>query len=177
VVIKVPAYMTLTPERVDQFRRFVSDNLTNLNTLGERMPAPVLFYHNARTMLIFLLLGLLSFGTLGLLLFIGNIALVGGVLGAAHLVGYSPLLAFAAGILPHGIFELSAVFLATAAMLKVGAQLVTPQPDKSLGEILLLSLADWFRIFVGLVLPLLAIAALIEIYVTPQLIKLAFPYL
>jgi uncharacterized membrane protein SpoIIM required for sporulation len=62
-------------------------------------------------------------------------------------------------------------------MLKVGALLVTPQPDKSLGEILLLSLADWFRIFVGLVLPLLAIAALIEIYVTPQLIKLAFPYL
>jgi uncharacterized membrane protein SpoIIM required for sporulation len=177
VVIKVPAYMALTPERVNEFRGFVSDNLINLNTLGQRMPAPVLFYHNARTTLVFLLLGLLSFGTLGLLLFIGNIALVGGVLGAAHLVGYSPLLAFAAGILPHGIFELSAVFLATAAMLKVGALLVTPQPDKSLGEILLLSLADWFRIFVGLVLPLLAIAALIEIYVTPQLIKLAFPYL
>ena len=177
VVIKVPAYMALTPERVSEFRGFVSDNLINLNTLGQRIPAPVLFYHNARTTLVFLFLGLLSFGTLGLLLFIGNIALVGGVLGAAYLVGFSPLLAFAAGILPHGIFELSAVFLATAAMLKVGAQLVTPQPDKSLGEILLLSLADWFRIFVGLVLPLLAIAALIEIYVTPQLIKLAFPYL
>ena len=41
------------------------------------------------------------------------------------------------------------LFLATAAMLRVGAQLVTPQPDKSLGEILLLSLADWFRVFVG----------------------------
>jgi uncharacterized membrane protein SpoIIM required for sporulation/ABC-type transport system involved in multi-copper enzyme maturation permease subunit len=177
VIIKVPAYISLTPERIGQFREFISDNLTNLNSLGERLPAPVLFYHNARTTLVFLLLGLLSFGTLGLMLFIGNIALVGGVLGAAHLVGYSPLLAFASGILPHGIFELSAVFLATAAMLKVGAQLVTPQPDKSLGEILLLSLADWFRIFVGAVLPLLAVAALIEIYVTPHLIKLAFPYL
>jgi uncharacterized membrane protein SpoIIM required for sporulation len=42
---------------------------------------------------------------------------------------------------------------------------------------LLVSLADWFRIFIGLVLPMLAIAALIEIYVTPLLIKLAFPYL
>ena len=62
-------------------------------------------------------------------------------------------------------------------MLKVGAQLVTPQPDKSLGETFLLSLADWCRIFVGLVLPLLAIAALVEIYITPQLIKLAFPHL
>jgi uncharacterized membrane protein SpoIIM required for sporulation len=61
--------------------------------------------------------------------------------------------------------------------LKVGAQLVTPQTDKSLGETLLLSLADWFRVFIGIVLPLLAIASLIEIYITPLLIKLAFPYL
>jgi uncharacterized membrane protein SpoIIM required for sporulation/ABC-type transport system involved in multi-copper enzyme maturation permease subunit len=177
VVINVPAYIDLNPERIDQFKTFIADHLTNLNSLGEQLPAPVLFYHNARTTVAFLLLGLVSFGTLGLTLFIGNIALVGGVLGAAHLVGYSPLLAFAAGILPHGIFELSAVFLATAAMLKVGAQLVTPQPDKSLGETLLLSLADWCRIFVGLVLPLLAVAAVIEIYVTPLLIQLAFPYL
>jgi uncharacterized membrane protein SpoIIM required for sporulation/ABC-type transport system involved in multi-copper enzyme maturation permease subunit len=177
VVINVPTYIDLTPERIDQFKTFIADNLTNLNSLGEQLPAPVLFYHNARTTVAFLLLGIVSFGTLGLTLFIGNIALVGGVLGAAHLVGYSPLVAFVAGILPHGIFELSAVFLATAAMLKVGAQLVTPQPDKSLGETLLLSLADWFRIFVGIVLPLLAIAAVIEIYVTPVLIRLAFPYL
>lgn len=177
VVINVPTYIDLTPDRIDQFKTFIADNLSNLNSLGEQLPAPVLFYHNARTTVAFLLLGIVSFGTLGLTLFIGNIALVGGVLGAAHLVGYSPLVAFVAGILPHGIFELSAVFLATAAMLKVGAQLVTPQPDKSLGETLLLSLADWLRIFVGIVLPLLAIAAVIEIYVTPLLIKLAFPYL
>ncbi|RPJ22252.1 MAG: stage II sporulation protein M [Chloroflexi bacterium] len=177
VVTNVPVYLQLTPERISDFKTFIADNLTNLDTLGDRLPAPVLFYHNARTTVVFLLLGLVSFGTLGLTLFIGNIALVGGVLGAAHLVGYSPLLAFAAGILPHGIFELTAVFLATAAMLKVGAQLVTPQSEKSLGEILLLSLTDWVRVFVGIVLPLLAIAALVEIYITPQLIKLAFPYL
>ena len=79
--------------------------------------------------------------------------------------------------MPHGIFELTAVFLATAAMLKVGAQLVTPQPDRSLGEIVLVSLADWLRVFVGIVLPFLAIAALIEIYLTPVLIRMAFPYL
>jgi uncharacterized membrane protein SpoIIM required for sporulation/ABC-type transport system involved in multi-copper enzyme maturation permease subunit len=177
VVANVPVYIDLSPERIDEFRTFIADNLANLDSLGERLPAPMLFLHNARTTVAFLLLGLVSFGTLGLTLFIGNIALVGGVLGAANLVGYSPLLAFAVGILPHGIFELSAIFLATAAMLKVGAQLVTPQPDKSLGEVLLVSLADWFRIFIGIVLPFLAIAALIEIYLTPALIKMAFPYL
>ncbi len=177
VVENVPAYVDLTPGRIDQIRTFLTENLTNLDTLGERLPAPLVFYHNARTSLAFLLLGLVSFATLGLTLFLGNIALVGGVLGAAHLVGYSPLLAFSVGILPHGIFEISAIVLATAAMLKVGAQLVTPQTEKSLGETLLISLADWCRVFVGIVLPLLAIASVIEIYITPVLIKLAFPYL
>lgn len=177
VVRNVPVYINLSPERVDEIRTFVTDNLTNLDRLGDQLPAPVLFFHNARTTIVFLLLGLVSFGTLGLTLFLGNIALIGAVLGAADLVGYSPSLAFLVGVLPHGIFELSAVFLATAAMLKVGAQLVTPQPDKSLGEVLLISLADWLRIFVGIALPFLAIASVIEIYITPLLIKFAFPYL
>jgi uncharacterized membrane protein SpoIIM required for sporulation/ABC-type transport system involved in multi-copper enzyme maturation permease subunit len=177
VIENVPVYLKLTPERIGEIRTLVTENLTNMDSLGERLPAPVLFYHNARTTIVLLLLGLVSFGTLGLTLFLGNIALIGGVLGAAKLVGYSPLLVFIVGVLPHGIFELSAVFLATAAMLRVGAQLVTPQPDKSLGEMLLISLADWFRVFVGIALPFLAIAALIEIFVTPILIKLTFPYL
>jgi uncharacterized membrane protein SpoIIM required for sporulation len=177
VVEYVPAHLSLTPERVTIIRTFVAANLTDPSEMSERMPVPILFFHNARTTFAFLLLGLISFSTLGLALFIGNIGLVGGVLGAASLVGFSPLLTFITGVLPHGIFELSAVFLATAAMFKIGAQLVTPQTEKSLGEVLLLSLADWFRIFIGLVLPLLAVAAVIEVYVTPQLIKLAFPYL
>jgi len=59
-------------------------------------------------------------------------------------------------------------------MLKSGAQLVTPQPEKSLSEILMISIADWFRVFIGIVLPLLAIAAVIEVYVTPILIRIAF---
>jgi stage II sporulation protein M len=154
----------------------VADNLTDLDELSQGLPAPILFLHNARTTVVFLLLGLLSFSTLGLALFLGNMGLVGGVMGAASLVGFSPLLTFAAGVLPHGIFELTAVFLATAAMFDIGAKLVTPQTDRSLGEVLLISLSDWLRVFVGLVVPLLVIAALIEVYVTPQLIKLAFPY-
>jgi uncharacterized membrane protein SpoIIM required for sporulation/ABC-type transport system involved in multi-copper enzyme maturation permease subunit len=177
VVEYVPSHLNLTPERVSNLRTFVAENLGNLDQLSTALPAPVLFFHNARTTVAFLALGLVSFSTLGLTLFIGNIGLVGGVMGAASIVGFSPLLTFAAGVLPHGIFELTAIFLATAAMFKVGAQLVTPQTEKSLGEILLLSLADWFRVFIGVVLPLLAIAAVIEVYITPIVIKMAFPYL
>jgi stage II sporulation protein M len=84
---------------------------------------------------------------------------------------------FASAILPHGVFELTAVIIATAAVLKVGAVIVTPQPDKSMGEVFLLSLADWFKVFIGLVVPLLAIAAVVEVYLTPLIIKEIFPYL
>jgi uncharacterized membrane protein SpoIIM required for sporulation/ABC-type transport system involved in multi-copper enzyme maturation permease subunit len=177
VVQYVPSHMNLTPERVDRIRTLVAQNITNLDELDENLPAPLLFYHNARTTLVFLLLGLVSFATLGITLFLVNMGLVGGVLGGATLIGYSPLLMFASGILPHGIFELTAVFLAAAAMFKLGAGLVTPQTEKSLGEVLLLSLADWFRVFLGIVVPLLAIAALIEVYLTPVLFQKAFPFL
>jgi uncharacterized membrane protein SpoIIM required for sporulation/ABC-type transport system involved in multi-copper enzyme maturation permease subunit len=177
VVINVPSYIEFSPERANDLRTLVGDNLGNLDLLQERLPAPLLFFYNARTTIVFLLMGLVSFGTLGLTLYMVNFALVGGVLGAANLVGFSPLLTFAVGVLPHGIFELTAVILATAAMLRVGALLVSPDTDKSLGETLLLSLADWFKIFVGLVVPLLAVAAVIEIYLTPVLIKMAFPFL
>jgi uncharacterized membrane protein SpoIIM required for sporulation len=175
VVVNVPAYIDISPERAEEFRTFVADNVVNLDRLDTQIPAPLLFLYNTRTTIVFLLTGLFSFGTLGLTLFMLNFVLVGGVLGAAELVGFSPLLTFAIGILPHGIFELTAVILATAAMLIVGAQLVSTNTDKSLGETLLLSLTDWLKVFIGLVVPLLAVAAVIEIYVTPMLIKLAFP--
>lgn len=175
VVAQVPEFIDLTPERADRIRTFVAGNLALLEDLSSQLPAPILFLHNARAVIVIFLLGLASFGTLGLTFFLVNMALIGGVLGGANVIGFSPLLTFVAGVLPHGIFELTAFFLATAAMLKAGAQLVTPQPDRSLGEVLLLSLADWMRIFVGIVLPFLAIAAVIEIYVTPYLIRMAFP--
>jgi len=177
VVANVPTYVDLTPDRIDKIKTMVAENLADLDIASQGLPAPVLFFHNARATVVIFLLGLISFGTLGLTFFIVNMGLVGGVLGAASLVGFSPWLLFGVGVLPHGIFELTAVFLATASMLKAGAQLVTPQPDKSLGEVLVFALADWSRIFIGLVIPCLAVAAMIEIYVTPALIRLAYPIL
>jgi len=177
VVIYTPTYIEITPDRIQDAQKYLSENLSNVDVLSSNLPAPWLFLSNVRATILFLFAGLISFATLGVTLFMVNMALIGVVLGGASLIDFSPALVFVSAILPHGMFELTAVIIATAAVLKVGAVLVTPQPDKSMGEIFLLSLADWFRVFIGLVVPLLAIAAVIEVYVTPLIIKMAFPYL
>lgn len=173
-IVQIPAYITITPERAEELRAYALSNASSLEMISSQLPAPVLFYHNARAILAIFLLGIASFGVLGLGLFLVNVGLVGGVLGAAKLIGFSPLLTFFAGVAPHGVFELTAFFLATAAMVKAGAQLVTPQTERSMGETLIVSIVDWCRVFVGIVLPLLAVAAVIEIYATPYILKTAF---
>jgi uncharacterized membrane protein SpoIIM required for sporulation len=177
VVVNVPKQIDLNPARIQEIQKYISENLGNLDVLDENVPAPWLFFSNVRATVAFLFAGLISFSTLGIALFMVNMALIGGVLGGASLIQFSPWLVFVSAILPHGIFELTAVVIGTAAVLKVGAVLVTPQPDKSMGEIFLLSLADWFKVFIGLVVPLLAIAAVVEVYVTPLIIKALYPYL
>jgi uncharacterized membrane protein SpoIIM required for sporulation/ABC-type transport system involved in multi-copper enzyme maturation permease subunit len=135
-----------------------------------RISFQYIWLHNLRAVALILLLGIFSFGVLGTIVFIGNMGLIGAVLAAVKIVGYSPTLLALSGILPHGLFEIPAVILASAAVLYIGAVLVTPVPGRTLGEVLLEALADWAKVNLGLVLPLLTLAAAIEVWITPRLI-------
>jgi len=138
--------------------------------LRDSFSAPFLFMNNTRAMVSILVAGLLSFSVLGILLYLVNISLIGGLFGAFELLGISPWPLFLAGVLPHGVFEIPALMIGSAAVLYIGVGLVTPQTGKSLGEVLIELLADWAKIFIGIVVPLLAIAALIEAYITPAIL-------
>ncbi len=136
----------------------------------QRLAASLIFANNLRATFLIFLAGLFSFSVLGMLVYLLNVGLVGGVLGVFKLVGYSPATLFAAGLLPHGIFEIPALMLASAVVLHMGAVVVTPQMGKSMGQIVIEEMADWLRVFVGVVVPLLAVAALVESYVTPLIL-------
>jgi uncharacterized membrane protein SpoIIM required for sporulation len=136
----------------------------------QHLAASFIFLNNLRATFLVFLAGAFSFSVLGVLVYLLNVSLIGGVLGVFKLVGYSPLTLFAAGLLPHGMFEIPALMLASAVVLRMGAVLVTPQIGKSMGQIVLEQLADWAKIFLGLVVPLLALAAIIEAYVTPSIL-------
>lgn len=60
------------------------------------------------------------------------------------------------------------MILAGAAILNLGATLATPARGKTIGEAWLSALAKWAQVMVGLVMPLLLGAAVLEVFVTPQ---------
>jgi uncharacterized membrane protein SpoIIM required for sporulation len=172
-VTTVPKLVNMTsPDAVHGLSQRFEQSTTFIG-LGQTFSAPFIFTHNLRAVGLILLAGLVSFSVLGMLVYLANLSTVGVLLGVFQLLGYSPITLMVNGLLPHGIFEIPALILASAAMLRIGVVLVTPQMGRSLGDVVLESLADWTKIAVGLVLPLLLIAAVIETYVTPVLLASA----
>jgi uncharacterized membrane protein SpoIIM required for sporulation len=129
-----------------------------------------ILFNNLRALFVMLIFGIMTLGVGGMLAYMLNIGLVGGVLGFAGEIGFSPGMMFLVGILPHGLFEITAIVLASAAILHMGVLLVTPDPERTIGQVLVESIADWFKVMAAFGVPLLIVAAIIESQVTPQLI-------
>jgi stage II sporulation protein M len=137
----------------------------------QHLSALFIFANNVRATFLIFLGGTVSFSVLGMMAYLVNVGLIGAVLGVFKLIGFSPWALFAAGLLPHGIFEIPALLVATALMLRFGAVLVTPQIGKSMGQVVIELVADWAKVFVGVVIPLLAVAAVVEAYITPVILQ------
>jgi uncharacterized membrane protein SpoIIM required for sporulation len=130
--------------------------------------------NNVRALLLAALLAIFSFGTLAVALLMAPLAIVFFFVAQAARLGYSPLLFFVAFVLPHGILELPAASIATALAVRLGATFASPRQEVAVGEGWLWALADLVKVFVALVLPLLALAAAIEVHVTPAIVVRMF---
>ncbi len=163
---------TATPEEITDLKESISGigELPDLSEIQDHLSASFLFLNNTRAVAVIFLAGMVSFSVLGIMLYMLNISLIGGLFALLELLGTNPLPIFLAGVAPHGVFEIPALMIGSAAVLYFGATLVTPQMGKSMGEVVIELLADWAKIFIGLVVPLLAIAAVIEAYITPSLL-------
>lgn len=132
--------------------------------------AGAIFWHNLRTLLIAALLSLLSLGVSALAVLALPVALVGYLTANVMAAGQNSLQFLMAFILPHGVVELLAVVLASAFAVRIGAALLGPSHGMTASEGVLLALADFVRVFLLVVLPLLALAAVLEVYLTPHVI-------
>lgn len=144
-------------------------NLTFLPQIN----TPAIFMHNARTLVISAALGIMSFGTLALMLLMVPVGLVGFLAAELANAGTNPLVFLVAFILPHGIFELPAATLATAFGLRVGATVISGSKRGESGGFIV-ALADWMKVFLFIVLPLLLIGAFVEANITPRIVSFFF---
>jgi ABC-type transport system involved in multi-copper enzyme maturation permease subunit len=126
-----------------------------------------ILWNNIRALGLATLLGAFTLGVLGQILLMTPIGITGYFAGNLSLAGQDSLRYITALVLPHATLEIPAAIITGAAILHLGLAALSISKDTSLGEGVIIALATWARVSLGLVLPLLIGAAAIEIFVTP----------
>jgi uncharacterized membrane protein SpoIIM required for sporulation/ABC-type transport system involved in multi-copper enzyme maturation permease subunit len=149
-------------------------NLPSLFASFANNPSSVIsvITQNTRVLVLGALLGVMSFGVLGVVVAIVPFGILGFLLGQplwAEL-GFGTYLA---AVVLHTLLEAPAAIIASGAALRLGMTFTQAHVDETVGEAFLKALADWARLMVGVVLPLLIIAGIVEVYITPVLVSAA----
>ncbi len=174
LAIAVLAYIAgrFTPKLCDTIVTYFSQMIDSAGVMDEagNISLVGLFLNNLRAMVLSVLYGFIPFLYLPALS-LGVNAVILGVLAAYYSNSGISLLLYFAGILPHGIFELPALFLSLGAGLCLCKSINTyiRKNEKGIIKPLLL---DILRVTVLLVLPLLLIAAVMESCVIPLVLQL-----
>lgn len=123
--------------------------------------------HNLRALAFGALLGTFSFGSLAVAVLVATLGISTYLGLQVAWAGYNPLTFTLALIAPHGILEIPAAILWIAVAVRLGSTFVTPTPGMTVSEAWLQALADFVKLNLAVTIPLLAIASLIETYITP----------
>ncbi len=134
--------------------------------------APLLFLNNLKACLIAMATGLIPFLFIPVLVLGVNAAVMGAVASMYRMAGMSVVSMYLFGILPHGIFELPAILLSISMGLYLCYCLVKRICEGRYNRgIVKKALGNMLRTLLTLIIPLLAVAAVIETYVTPILMN------
>ncbi|MBQ0038307.1 MAG: stage II sporulation protein M [Clostridiales bacterium] len=133
-----------------------------------------LFINNLRVTTIGIVYGLLPMVYLPALVLGVNASMIG-LVGAYYTNGGASLWLYLLSIVPHGIFELPALVISLAMALylcRLTTQRLKSKSSKQPKTPLKPALFDCLRVLIMQIVPLLLIAAVVEAYITPQLINL-----
>jgi uncharacterized membrane protein SpoIIM required for sporulation/ABC-type transport system involved in multi-copper enzyme maturation permease subunit len=145
------------------------ENVQKVQFLPE-ISTSAIFLNNLRVLVLAGIISVFSFGSLTLFLTLINMGLVSFLVTEIIMLGYNPWLFIAAFILPHGILEIPAILVGMAFALRMGAALVSPPKGLDIGQGLLLTSANFIKILILVVVPLLLVAAFIEANITPRIV-------
>jgi uncharacterized membrane protein SpoIIM required for sporulation/ABC-type transport system involved in multi-copper enzyme maturation permease subunit len=129
-----------------------------------------IFWQNARILLGATLIGMFTFGSMALVITPAVYFVLGYVFSQVVIAGYNPAF-IAPAILTHGIVEIPIIVLATAAALRLGAVVTRPPKDVTVGHVWTVALGDTLKLWFGLILPGLLLAAFIEANITPIVVQ------
>ena len=146
------------------------DSYTGL-LFGTANPILSIAWSNGRILIAAAILGLFSFGAMSLIISMPVYAVLGYIFAQVIVAGYSPLFILPA-ILTHGIVEIPVILLATAASVRLGAIVTRPPRDVTVGAAWTQAFGDNVKIAIGVIIPGLLIAAAIEAYITPTVVRL-----
>lgn len=160
---------------LDNYEANDEDLLENLQfwfEMGRNNPQLILlaFVQNARVLLAATILATFTFGVLALVLVLIPFGVLGFVMAQVVFSGLSPM-PFILAVIPHGVAEIPAILIAGAAAVRLGSIVTRPPEDMTVGEAWLRALGDTVKVGVGVVMPLLVVAAVLEVWLTPRVVE------
>ncbi len=147
----------------------MQSNVTVIRDLLGQLPV-FIFAHNIRAIGLLVILGLLTFGVLNIIVFMLPWVIIAFATTQFALVGENPLVFLGATILPHGWVELPALMIVAAAALRWQTTIIAPPGTKLMSERWLAASADFLRIMIVFGIPMFFVAALLESFLTPEVI-------
>lgn len=167
-------YIGNTPEwRIPQLRdpealdpEILSNNLSLFHAAGPGW----IVVQNGRILLGATILGMFSFGSMAIVITPLVFFVVGFTFSQLVAAGIDPSFMIPA-LLTHGIIEVPVIVIATAMAFRLGAVVTRPPQGQTVGQALTNALGDTFKVWIGVILPGLVLAALIEAYLTPLVVR------
>lgn len=152
-----------TREQVEQIGEQLASQIINENPI---IVSIFIFMNNLQACIL-LFLGGATMGIFTMFILSFNGTLIGAIIGLA--LPEKGAIWVAAALIPHGIFEIPAILLASAFGLMLGEALLKEMWGSGDAAAIAKTLGGKFLVFV---IPLLAVAAVIEAFITPQILNL-----
>lgn len=163
----------VSPDVIETVLNFFLAGIEESGVIGEDGSISVfaLLFNNWWAMLLSAVYGLIPFLFLPILSLATNSVLLG-LFAALYLNSELGLLAYLAGILPHGVFELPALVLSIACglylCLNINRRILASPRKMPMVELF----SGLLRVLLLLVAPLVVVAAFVECYITPLVLAL-----
>jgi stage II sporulation protein M len=159
---------TLSPKSADIIRDLLTPTVQNQAFI-------FILTNNLRVLLAATILAFFSFGVMALVM-TPTVYVVLGYIFSQLILSGSDLTVYLVALIPHGIVELPTVLLGTAIAFRLGAVSTRPPQGDTVGHAVVVTMGDTIKLTIGVIIPCLIIAALIEAYVTFPLVQMVMQH-